>query len=189
MYINQGNGIVNGSGYGAMLKFAACQGFNTIFFQVYYKGTLLFHPQLLRSFVSQAHNDSLQIFFALYFTSDNQSIPKSILNLDEDGISLDMSTLDPGVQQTLLTYLQNNFDGTTAVTTYNFNTALKPDLLIFETYQWPQDQGVIKPGIIASVEAVAATSYSQYESELQYALQHSDGVMVFDYHGLVAEGY
>ncbi len=189
LYINQGNGIVNGSGYGTMLKFASCQGFNTIFFQVYYKGSLLFSPPLLRSFVDQAHSDSLQIFFALYFTSNNQSIPKSILDLNEDGISLDMSTLNPGVQQSLLTYLQSNFDGTTAVTTYNFSTTLKPDLLVFETYQWSQDQGVIKPGIIASVEAVAATSYGQYESEVQYALQHSDGVMVFDYHGLVDEGY
>ena len=189
LYINQGNGIVNGSGYTSMLKFASCQGFNTVFFQVDYSGKLLFSPPLLQSFVSQAHNESLRIFFTLYLTNDSQSIPRSILNLNEDGVSLDMSTLAAGVQQSLLDTLQQDFHGQTAVTTYDFNTTLRPDLLVFETYQWPQEQAEIQPGIIGSVEAVAASTYSQYESEFQYALQHSDGVMVFDYHGLTLKGY
>lgn len=189
LYINQGNGIVNGSGYTSMLRFASCQGFNTVFFQVYYNGKLLFSPPLLQSFVDQAHNESLRIFFALYLTNDSQSIPTSILNLSEDGVSLDMSTLTAGVQQSLLGTLQQNFHGQTAVTTYDFNTTLRPDLLVFETYQWPQEQAEIQPGIIGSVEALATSSYSQYESEFQYALQHSDGVMVFDYYGLTVKGY
>ena len=189
LYINQGNGIVNSSEYPAMLKFALCQGFNTVFFQVVYQGKLLFSPQLLKSFVQEARSANLTIFFTLYLTSDSQSIPKSILGLGEDGVSLDMSTLSTSVQQSLLATLQANFAGTTAVTTDNFGTTLKPDLLILETYAWPQDQSLVKPGIVASVEALATNSYSQFESEFRYALNNSDGVMVFDYHGMMEDRY
>lgn len=188
LYIDQGNGIVNGSGYGTMLGFASSQGFNTVFFQVYRQGSLLFSPQLLQSLVSQAHAANLRIFFALYFTNDSQTIPMSILGLNEDGVSLDMSTLDPGAQQSLLTTLQSHFNGMTAVTTYDFSTNLKPDLLVFETYG-TQDDTYIRQGIIASVGAFTTTSYTQYEAEFQYALQNSDGVMVFDYHWLMANNY
>ena len=43
LYINQGNGAVNESNFGAMLSFASRNGFNTVFFQVYYEGVLLFN--------------------------------------------------------------------------------------------------------------------------------------------------
>jgi hypothetical protein len=189
LYVNQGNALVSAKNFTNLASFAKTNGFNTIFFQVYRSGSLLFSQSNLTYFVSTAHSQNLKIYFALYFTGDNQQIPVSLYDLGEDGINLDMSTLALSQQSNLLSTLQENYKGgMTAVTTTNFATDLKPNLLILETYQ-PADQSFIHPGIIGSVEPLALTSRQQYISEFQYALQHSNGVMVFDYYGLLRTGY
>ncbi len=93
LYVNQGNGVVNESNFGAMLSTTKSHGFNTIFFQVYRSGNLLFTTDQLKYFVSTSQIDNISIFFALYFTSSSQQIPSQIYSLGENGISLDMSTL------------------------------------------------------------------------------------------------
>ena len=93
LYVNQGNGVVNGSNFGTLLETANSHGFNTIFFQIYRSGTLLFNDSSLSQFVASAHGQGLKIFFALYFTDSTQKIPSSIYADGEDGINLDMSTL------------------------------------------------------------------------------------------------
>ena len=65
---------------------------------------------------------------------------------------------------------------------------LKPDLLVLETY-YPATQQYIRHGIIASAGVFATSSEQDYKSQFQYALQNSDGVMVFDYAGLLKRGY
>ena len=74
------------------------------------------------------------------------------------------------------------------MTTTNFTTTLKPNLLILETYA-SSDQSFIHSGIIASVEPLAVTDSQTYQQQFQYALNNSDGVMVFDYYGLLKTGY
>lgn len=136
LYVNQGNALVDVNNYTALLNFAKTNGFNTLFFQVYRSGNLLFSQSNLTYFVNTAHIESLEIYFALYFTSTNQQIPTSIYNLGEDGINLDMSTLANTARTNLLATLQQNYkQGKTAVTSTDFATTLKPDLLILETYQ------------------------------------------------------
>ena len=188
MYVDQGNGVVNGSGFGVMLRYAASRGFNTIFFQVYRQGSLLFSPVTLQSFVNQTHEVNLRIFFTLYITSAAQLLPTSIFGLHEDGVDLDMYAVSSSEQQSLLTELKMDFAGETAVTTPDMNSTLKPDLLVLETYP-SYDRPYIKSGIIASVEVVATSSLEDYQSQFQYALQNSDGVMVFDYAGLLKAEY
>jgi len=188
LYVNQGNGVVNGSNFGALLQTATSHGFNTIFFQVYRSGSLLFDDASLRSFVTQAHGAGLKLFFALYFTNSSQTIPASIYGDGEDGINLDMSTLPAGAQSSLLTALSSGYEGTTAITTTNPALALKPDLLIVETYGSGEQQ-YIHPGMIGSVGVFATTGKQDYQSQFNYALSNSDGVMVFDYAGLVKAGY
>jgi hypothetical protein len=188
LYVNQGNGIVNESNFGALISFSVSQKFNTIFFQVYRSGVLLFNSSQLTYFVSTAHAAKLKLFFALYFTESNQSIPSTIYHVGEDGISLDMSTLDPPAQSALLSTLSSNFGGLTAVTTTDFSSTLSPDWLILETYGQGYDQ-YIHSGIIASVGVFTTTSKEQYQQEFDYALSNSNGVMVFDYAGLSSRGY
>jgi hypothetical protein len=188
LYVNQGNGVVNSSNFQALLDTAKSNGFNTIFFQVYRSGSLLFTDSSLQGFVASAHAQGLKLFFALYFTSSSQQIPTSIYADGEDGINLDMSTLAPAAQANLLATLSSSYGGVTAVTSTNFATTLRPDMLILETYGAGYDQ-YIHPGIIASVGVFMTTSKQQYEQEFQYALNNSDGVMVFDYAGLVKAGY
>jgi len=189
LYINQGNGVVNGTNFGSMLSFSESRGFNTIFFQVYRAGSLLFQPAQLSSFLAQAHGQGLKIFFALYFTNSSQAVPSSIYPLGEDGISLDMSTLPLSAQTSLFSSVEQGFrTGQVAITTTDYTLPLKPDLLVFETYG-AQDQSYIRPGIVGSVGVFATTSRADYDQQLQYALQNSDGVMVFDYAGLMKSGY
>jgi hypothetical protein len=188
IYVNQGNGIVNGSNFETMTSFATSHGFNTVFFQVYRQGSLLFTSSQLASFVNESHAAGLKIFFALYITNSSQDLPTSIYVLSEDGISLDMSTLPLSGQQDILSTLQGSYHGQIAVTTTDMSSPLKPDLLILETYGAGLQQ-YIRHGIIASVGVFATTSKQDYESQFQYALQNSDGVMVFDYAGLLKSGY
>jgi len=188
LYVNQGNGVVNGSNFAPMLEFASSKGFNTIFFQIYRQGDLLFSTGDLGTFVNETHDRGLEIFFALYITNSSQVLPTSVFGLGEDGISLDMSTLDLGAQESLLASLQASFHGKTAVTTTDMTSTLKPDLLILETYGSATQQ-YIRPGIIASVGVFATSSSADYQSQFQFALNNSDGVMVFDYAGLLKSRY
>jgi len=187
LYVNQGNGIVDGSNFGAMLTFASSHGFNTVFFQVYREGVLLFTGSELSSFANQSHALSLKIFFALYLTNSSQAVPGAIFGLGEDGISLDMSTLSIAAQESLLTDLAS-CHCQTAVTTTDMNSPLKPDLLVLETYGVPSQQ-YIRHGTIASVGVFATSGLSDYQAQFQYALSNSDGVMIFDYAGLQKSGY
>jgi len=187
LYVNQGNGVVNGSNFGEMLNFASSHGFNTIFFQVYRAGVLLFTGSELSSFANQSHMQELKIFFALYLTNSTQSVPSAIFGLGEDGISLDVSTLSLATQESLLADL-SPCRCQTAVTTTDMSSPLKPDLLILETYGVAAQQ-YIRHGIVASVGVFATSSLSDYQSQFQYALSNSDGVMVFDYAGLLKSGY
>jgi uncharacterized protein (UPF0333 family) len=191
LYVNQGNALVDTSNFTTLLNFAKENGFNTIFFQVYRSGNLLFSESNLTYFVDTVHLEKLKIFFALYFTASNQLIPTSIYGLGEDGINLDMSTLNNDVQANLLATLQQNYKGQTSVTTTNFTTSLRPDLLILETYQAQNASKdiYIHSGIIASVEPLSMSSKEAYQSQFQYDLINSDGVMVFDYYGLLKTGY
>jgi hypothetical protein len=188
LYVNQGNGVVNGSNFGELLSTATSQGFNTIFFQIYRSGTLLFTSSSLAQFVASAHDQGLKFFFALYFTNTTQSIPTSIYSDGEDGISLDMSGLPVAAQSALFDQLSSSYSGKTAITTTYPSLPVSPDLLVVETYA-PGDQQYIHPGMIGGVEVVATSSQQDYEQQVQYALAHSDGVMVFDYAGLVKSGY
>ncbi len=188
LYVNQGNGVVNGSGFGQMLSFASSHGFNTVFFQVYRQGTLLFTAPELSSFVTQAHAASLKIFFTLYITNSSQTLPETAFGLGEDGVSLDMSTLSTSAQESLLETLESSCTCQTAVTTTDMTSPLKPDLLILETYG-PALQRYVRHGTVASVGVFATVSREDYQSQFQYALDNSDGVMVFDYAGLVKSGY
>lgn len=185
LYVDQGNAVVNRSNFPALLNFAKSQGFNTIFFQIYRSGQLLFDSSDLSYFVEAAHLDRISLFYALYFTSANQTIPTSIYNLGENGINLDMSTLPDSVQSSLLATLQLDIrNGTTAVTSTNLTTALKPDLLILETYNFQADEQYVHAGIIASVEPLSIPTAKEYAQEVNYALSNSSGVMVFDYYGM-----
>ena len=188
LYVNQGNGVVNESNFEAMLTFASLHGFNTVFFQIYREGALLFNSGELSTFVNESHAHGQKIFFTLYITNSSQTIPSTILGLGQDGVSLDMSTLGLASQESLLTNLKDSCRCLTAVTTTDMTSTLNPDLLILETYS-PNLQLYIRPGVIGSVGVFATSSQENYQSQFQYALNNSDGVMVFDYAGLMKSGY
>jgi hypothetical protein len=188
LYVNQGNGAVNGSNFAGLLDTASTHGFNTIFFQVYRSGTLLFTDSSLNQLVASAHGKGLKIFFALYFTNSTQKIPASIYSDGEDGINLDMSTLSVDAQTSLFDSLSSSYAGQTAITTTNHSLPLHPSMLIVETYGAGTDQ-YIHRGIIASVGVFLTSSRQDYDQQFQYALDNSDGVMVFDYAGLLKAGY
>lgn len=65
---------------------------------------------------------------------------------------------------------------------------LKPNLIILKTYL-PEQKQFIRDGIVVSVGVFTTSAYDDYEQQLPYALQNSDGVMVFDYEGLLKRGY
>ncbi len=190
LYVNQGNAYVGENNFSSLISTARSNNFNTIFFQVYRSGELLYSTDQLQYFVAASHDANISIFFAFYLTDPSNQIPVSVYSLGENGINLDMSILSPSVQASILSSVKSSYhSGKIAITTTDFTTTLKPDLLILETYQEPADQQYIHPGIIAGVEPLATQNQQDYEQQVQYALSHSDGVMVFDYYGLSLRGY
>ena len=190
LYVDQGNGVVNESNFQNLLSTVESHGFNTIFFQIYRSGSLLFSTDELNYFVSSSHNANVSIFFALYFTNATQEIPTSVYTLGENGISLDMSALPLSSQDALFSELQQNYhEGKTAITTTDFGLTLKPDLLVLETYDYNSDEIYVRHGVIGSVLPLELGSRQEYEMEYNYDLANSDGVMVFDYYGLTTKGY
>ncbi|MDA4117155.1 MAG: hypothetical protein OK455_02305 [Thaumarchaeota archaeon] len=188
LYVNQGNGVVNASNLQGLLEVSKSHGFNTVFFQIYRSGSLLFTDDSLRNFVDDAHGQGLKFFFALYFTNATQRLPTSVYADGEDGINLDMSTLPTSAQTSLFDNLSASYSGTTAITTTDPGLTLRPNLLVLETYGTADEQ-LIRQGIVASVGVFATSSKQDYDRQFQYALSNSDGVMVFDYAGLVKAGY
>jgi hypothetical protein len=188
LYINQGNGSVNRTNFETLTAFASGRGFNTLFFQVCRSGRLLFSIEDLATFVREAHAANLSIFLAIAFNATSLRIPVAIYGAGEDGISLDFSNLDLQHQDALFASLKANYGGTTAVTTYAVNPLAEPDVTVLETYT-SASKALITPGIVGSVEVAATGSRSDYQAQFSYALDHSDGVMVFDYAGLLKRGY
>ena len=99
-----------------------------------------------------------------------------------------MPTLDLAAQQAFLSSLNASYQGETAVTTTDMASQLKPDLLVLETYGTAL-QSYIRHGIVAGVGVFTTTGEQDYRAQFEYALQNSDGVMVFDYAGLLKRGY
>jgi hypothetical protein len=99
-----------------------------------------------------------------------------------------MSTLSVDAQTAIFDSLSSAYSGQTAITTTNPTLLLNPSMLIVETYGAGNDQ-YIHRGIIASVGVFATSSRQDYDQQLHYALDNSDGVMVFDYAGLLKAGY
>lgn len=190
LYVNQGNGYVGENNFSLLIAVTKSHNFNTIFFQVYRSGSLLYTTDQMKYFVTVSHSSNISIFFALYFTQPSNQIPTSIFSLGENGLSLDMSTLTTSAQSSIFSEVKSSYSqGKIAITTTDFSISLHPDLLILETYQEPADQQYIHPGMIAGVEVLATQSNQDYNQQVQYALDHSDGVMVFDFYGLLHTGY
>ncbi len=76
LYVNQGNGVVNRTNFPALVSFAKTHQFNTIFFQVYRSGQLLFSTSDLEYFVEAASLDNLSLFYSLYFTNSTRTDPQ-----------------------------------------------------------------------------------------------------------------
>ena len=83
LYVNQGNGVVNRTNFDVMAGYANSSGFNTVFFQIYRKGALLFSPQDLQTFVTQAHLKDLENLLLVVY---HQFLPAdTIVNLRIEG--------------------------------------------------------------------------------------------------------
>lgn len=190
LYVNQGNGYVGENNFSLLIAMTKSHNFNTIFFQVYRSGSLLYTTDQMKYFITSAHDSNVSIFFALFFTEASDQIPTTIFTLGENGLSLDMSTLTTSAQSSIFSEVKSAYtQGKIAITTTDFSISLHPDLLILETYQEPQDEQYIHPGIIAGVEVLATQNNQDYNQQVQYARDHSDGVMVFDLYGLLRTGY
>ena len=97
-------------------------------------------------------------------------------------------SVNTAAQEAFLSSLESGFSGTTAVTTSDMSSTLNPNLLVLETYAKDTRQ-FIRSGVVGSVGVFATASNADYQSQFDYALQNSDGVMVFDYYGLSKAGY
>ncbi len=187
LYINQGNGFVEPDKFADLLAFAKRFGFNAVMFQVYRSGSFLYSLDDMNKFHDESARAGVRFYPSLFISKDGEKIDL-ISQLRAEGMNLDMPSLSLDWQSRYIAALRQLFKGPVSVTTPNLQYPLTPDLLILETYG-RENLRYVRPGAMGSVGVWLTTDKGDYLDQVNYVLAHSDGVMVFDYAGLLRKGW
>jgi len=187
LYVNQGNGFVEPQKFGDLLTFAKRFGFNTIMFQVYRSGSFLYSLEDMNKFARDAEKAGFRFHASLYISKEGEKMDL-VAQLRADGINLDMPTISLDWQSRYISWVRQLFKGPVSVTTANAQYPLKPDLVILETYG-RENLRYVRPGMVGSVGVWLTKDKDDYLDQVNLVLTKSDGVMVFDYAGLLRKGW
>lgn len=187
LYVNQGNGFVEPDRFGDLLAFAKRFGFNSVMFQVYREGSFLYSLDDMNKFHDKSTRAGMRFYPSLFISKDGEKIDL-ISQLSAEGMNLDMPSLSLDWQSRYIAAVRQLFKGPVSVTTSNAQYPLRPDLLILETYG-RENLRYVRPGVVGSVGVWLTTDKGDYLDQVSYVLAHSDGVMVFDYAGLLRKGW
>jgi hypothetical protein len=161
--------------------------FNTLMLLVFFNHTMIFNETTLHYFYSYARSRNLTFVPSFYVDSTGDIFDASGF----PWINLDMEKISANLQPSY--YEKISHEGVREITVtspYGQRVEYSPSLDIIETYAgtpwfyvlqfgyWHQDH-------ICSVAPWLVRNQFEYNSEFQYCLRYSDGVMVFDYYNLM----
>jgi hypothetical protein len=181
---------VNASNFPGVVSFAKNHGFTSLMIVIYADHHSRFNNSELQNFYDYAGTQNLTFVPSYYIESMNDSIDVTGFRW----VNLDMERLSAAQQ---LAYYDNvsQYVSLVSVTQpYGETNLFQTKMLIVETYArlpgfWFEQLWFPHGGTICSVQVRDVRTEGEYQSEFQYCLRYSDGVMVFDYPQLLRAGF
>jgi hypothetical protein len=186
LYYDTLNLPFNATTFPHIISFVISNHFNTLMVVVYAYGHPLF-------------NYSEMTFFSTYSRSHNVTFVPSyyIVSLDNkinttgfEWVNLDMESLKTPAQSQYFSRITSAVPHVSVTSPYGQNLPYEPYLEIVETYYnvpefWFYQLWFSHSSIMCSVSAHSASRQTVFDQEYQYCLDHSKGVMVFDYYNML----
>jgi len=187
LYYDYENLPFNASQFPEIVQTTLGHHFNTLMVLVYFNHNAIFNQSTLEYFYMYAHSKNLTFVPSFYIESlgDNISAPGF------PWVNIDMEKVAPSLQRFVYARISDQTSVLVSVTSpYGQPVEFAPSLDILETYSntpsfWFEQLGYWHPEHICSIAAWLVHSQQEYESEKNYCLKYSQGVMVFDYYNLL----
>ncbi len=153
---------------------------------VYFNHKLIFNQTTIDYFYSYSHSRNLTFVPSYYVESIDDNFNVSGFSW----INLDMEKIASKTQPFFYAKVSSQTRGIISVTfPYGQPVEFRPSLDIIETYSgtpwfWFLQLPYSHAGHICSIAPWLVHSQQEYDSEKNYCLKYTDGVMVFDYYNL-----
>lgn len=165
--------------------------FNTLMLLVYYNHEMIFNESTVKYFFSYSRSQGLNFVPSYYVESLGDSFNVSGFRW----INLDMERIDSNLQPEFYSRISLESVGAeiSVSSPYGQHVVYAPSLNIVETYSttprfWFLQLTYWHPGHICSIAPWLVHNEQEYDSEKNFCLKYSDGVMVFDYYNLLKSG-
>jgi hypothetical protein len=182
LYYNPFNLQVNESQFPAIISYATRNHFNTLMLIVYAYNRPLFKSSEISYFENYSARNGVTFVPSYYIVSLTDKINTTGFRW----INLDLESLTTLKQYFFYEKMSRNIPIVSVTSIYGQQLRFQPSMNIVETYFnapvfWFYQLWFPHSGVVCSVSAARATSQSVFDSEFNYCLDHSRGVMVFDY--------
>ncbi len=187
LYYDYENMPFNASQFPTIVNTTLQHHFNTLMVLVFFNHKLIFNQSTIHYFFSYAFSRNLTFVPSYYVESLSDRFNVSGF----PWVNLDMERLSPNIQRFFYAKVAEQGTGTISVTSpYGQPVEFAPSLDIVETYSgtpwfWFLQLAYWHSGHICSIAAWLVHSQQEYDSEKNYCLKYTDGVMVFDYFNLL----
>ena len=187
LYYDYENLPFNVSSFPQIVSTTLRHQFNTLMLLVYFNHELIFNDSTLEYFYSYAQSRNLTFVPSFYI----ESMADNFNATNFPWVNLDMERIQPRLQAFFYDKISREGKEMISVTSpYGQPVDFVPSLDIVETYSGPPRFYFLQlaywhPGHVCSVAPWLVGNQQQYDSEKEYCLQYTDGVMVFDYYNLL----
>jgi hypothetical protein len=182
LYYNPFNMQVNESQFPAIISYASRNHFNTLMLIVYAYNHPLLNSSEVSFFANYSSNRGITFVPSFYIVSLSDRINTTGFKW----INLDMESLTVLRQVFFYEKVSRNVPLVSVTSMYGQQLLFEPKLNIVETYFntplfWFYQLWFPHSGVVCSVSVARARSQIDFDTEFEYCLGHSRGVMVFDY--------
>ncbi len=186
LYYDPFNLPINASSFKTVIDFAISNHFNTLMLIVYAYGQALFNQSEISYFSTFAAKDNITFVPSYYIVSSENRINTT----GYSWVNLDMEKLSPKLQRSFYAEVASEVELVSVTSPYAQKLPYHPEMKIVETYYykpafWFYDLWFDHSSVICSVSAHSAPTQTAFNSEFNYCLEHSRGVMVFDYSNMI----
>lgn len=191
LYYDYGNMPFQVFQFPSIVNFTLDHGFNTLMLVVFIDDEAIFNSSTIHYFASYSESRGLTFVPSYYIQSTNDQTG----NLSGfEWVNLDMERLNTIDQSIFYNKIARAVPLVSVTSPYNQFVEFHSPMNIIETYAptpnfWFMQLTYWHTGTICSIGVWKLHSQQEYDSEVNYCLHYTDGVMVFDYYNLLKSGF
>lgn len=190
LYYDYGYPPLNIPQFPSVVNYTLGHGFNTLMMLVYLDNQPKFNASTIQYFIAYSKSKGLTFVPSYYIRSTGDQINVSGLTW----VNLDMERLDPSQQLSFYNKVARVVPFVSVTSPYDPFMEFHSSMTIEETYAsspwfWFAQLGYYHPGKICSVGDWMLHSQMEYNSQRNYCLKYTGGVMVYDYYNLPSLGF